>query len=157
TRGFNGDGDMLIHCPAMVDLELQRLRAYWLRCRLIEDQGSHLERSPEVERYFRVESRGGNVAARHAIIVKDEGIGVSDGTPGQIFKLLNAPVLERDSKTDFLIVETPAGVHEEWKEVQDFAASNADDRCFVLDSLEGTITFGPSLPQPDGSIFHFGA
>ena len=159
TGGFNTDGEILLHCPAMVDLELQGLRGFWLRCRLVEDHpsNSHYEISPQVERYFRIDSHGGTVTARQAITVKDEVIGISDGTSGQIFKLLNAPVLERDPRVDYLVVEVPGGAQEEWKEVVDFASSGADDRSFVLDSLDGTITFGPSLPQPDGSISHFGA
>jgi predicted phage baseplate assembly protein len=143
----------------MAELELQDLRGYWLRCRLKEDYSSvsRYEVPPEIERYFRAESRGGTVAARQAITVKDETIGVSDGSAGQIFNLLNTPVLARDPKTDYLVVETPAGVQEEWKEVQDFASSSAGDRCFTLDSVDGAITFGPSLLQPNGTTFHFGA
>jgi len=159
TQGFNTDGEVILHLPAMSELELEDHRAYWLRCRLKQDYSpaSHYEVPPEIERYFRAESRGGTVPARQAITVKEEIIGVSDGTPGQIFKLINAPVLARDQKTDYLVVETPGGIHEEWKEVQDFALSSADDQCFTLDSIDGTITFGPSLLQPNGSVFHFGA
>jgi predicted phage baseplate assembly protein len=159
TGGFSADGEIILHCPKMEEFEIQGLRGYWLRCRIVEDHpsNSHYETSPEVERYFRVESRGGTVAARQAITVKDEIIGLSDGTPGQIFKLLNGPLLERNPRTDYLVVEVPGGEPEQWTEVRDFASSSANDKCFTLDNLDGTITFGPSLPQPDGSIFHFGA
>jgi predicted phage baseplate assembly protein len=44
-----------------------------------------------------------------------------------------------------------------WREVDDFAESRADDRCYTLDSASGTLTLGPALLQPDGSRFHFGA
>ena len=59
-------------------------------------------------------------------------------------------------------METPNGnegewTKEQWKEVDDFASTGASDRCYTLDGLDGTITFGPSLLQPNGSISHFGA
>jgi predicted phage baseplate assembly protein len=157
TGGFNVDGEFVVRLPAMVEGAFAGVRAYWLRCRILDQEGNRYEVSPELQRYFRVESRGGTVSARHAIMVKDEVIGQSAGTPGQMFTLLNTPVLSRDPESDFLIVQPPDGPAETWREVPDFADSGADDRCFTLDSIDGTLTFGPALLQPDGSMYHFGA
>jgi predicted phage baseplate assembly protein len=159
TGAFNTDGEIVMHVPLMHEEEFNHLRAYWIRCRLTEAQSSdsHYEISPEIERYFRVESRGATSSGRHAVSVKNEVIGNSDGSPGQSFNLLNFPILARDPEMDYLIVEPPNGPPERWKEVPDFADSKSDDRCFGLDSLDGTVTFGPSLLQPDGSVVNFGA
>jgi predicted phage baseplate assembly protein len=41
--------------------------------------------------------------------------------------------------------------------VEDFANSDKDDRHFTLDSTDGTLTLGPTLLQPDGTVYRFGA
>ncbi len=159
TKGFNVDGEIILHLPPMSPGEFQNTRAYWLRCQLTKAQASkrHYDISPEIERLFRVESRGGSVGARHAITVLDETLGESDGTAGQTFKLLNSLILARDQTTDYLIVETPDGESERWEEVADFADSSIGDRHFTLDELDGTLRLGPALLQPDGSVYRFGS
>jgi len=157
TRGFNQDGEMIVRLPAMMSGEFAGFEAFWLRCRLLEQEGRGYEVSPELERYFRVQSRGGTVNARHAIAIADEVLGKSDGTPGQRFKLLNSPVLARDPETDFLSVETPDGPEQNWHEVDDFGDTGLGDFCYTLDSGDGTLTLAPALLQPDGSMHHFGA
>jgi predicted phage baseplate assembly protein len=155
TGGFNNDGEIVLRLPAMAEEEFAGLRAYWLRCRIVGDERAPYVVSPELERYFRIESRGGTVEARHAVTVKDEILGTSDGSAGQIFRLANSPVLSRHPESDHVIVETPLG-KEDWSEVQDFAEAKPDERCYTLET-DGTIAFGPSLPQPDGSHCRFGA
>ena len=157
TGGFNNDGEIVLRLPAMVQGDFAGMSGYWLRCRLIDQKGYQYEVSPELQRYFRLEARGGTVSARHAITVRDEIIGQSNGTAGQAFKLLNAPVLSRDPETDMLVVEPPDMPRQAWREVEDFAESGAEDRCYTLDSGDGTLTFGPALIQPDGTVHHFGA
>ena len=159
TGGFNRDGEITLLLPAMEQEDLIGFPAYWLRCRLTDAQAlqDRYHVSPELERYFRIESRGGTVAARHAITLLNEVIGYSEGRPGQVFKLANYPILSRKPETDHLVVDTPDGERQQWREVSDFAECSADDRCYTLDNLDGTITFGPALLQPNGSIAHFGA
>lgn len=158
TGGFNQSGEIILHLPAMTEGEFQGVRGFWLRCRLTEAQsGSGGYRvSPEIER-LAVEARGGTVGARHATTVTNEPLGISDGTPGQSFRLLRSPLLSRDPERDVLLVERPDGVVEEWHEVADFADSHADDRVFTLDGLDGTLQLGPALLQPDGGVYRFGA
>ncbi len=158
TGGFNESGEVILYLPQMVQGEFQGISAFWLRCLMTEPQrGSGTYKvSPTIFR-MKAESRGGTVNARHAVSVRDEVLGISDGTPGQDFKLLHTPVLALDTARDYLIVEPPDnGKPQRWSEVADFADSGADDRHFTLDKLDGSITLGPSLLQPDGSMYRFG-
>jgi predicted phage baseplate assembly protein len=159
TGGFNESGEVILHMPPMTRAEFQGLNAYWLRCLLTEAQGGPgaYKVSPILQ-HLRAESRGGTVRARHAITIKNEVLGKSDGTAGQTFTLLHTPVLALDPEHDYLIVEPPGAQGEEqrWQEVADFADSGPQGCHFTLDKLDGTLTLGPSLLQPDGFIYHFG-
>jgi predicted phage baseplate assembly protein len=160
TGGFNESGEIILHIPAMTRAEFQGHNAYWLRCLLTDAQrgpGAY-KVSPILQR-MQVEARGGTVSARHAITVKNEVLGKSDGTPGQTFLLLHTPILALDPTHDYLIVEPTAGTDKEqrWHEVPDFADSGLHDHHFLLDKLDGTLTLGPSLLQPDGFMYHFGS
>ncbi len=158
TGGFNRSGEVVLHMPPMMPQKLHTLEAYWLRCRLTEAQaheGSY-EVSPIIKS-MTVEARGGTVPARHAVTIRNEVLGTSDGTPSQMFRLLNAPVLDRNPAADFLTVTPPGGEPEPWQEVSDFADSDDADRHFTLDSIDGTLRLGPSLLQPDGLVASYGA
>ena len=157
TGGFSRDGDVELRVPRMLVGRVAGIDAYWLRCRLVDQGGAFYRESPEIQRFFRVEARGGTSLVRHAVTVKGEIVGTSDGNPGQMFKVANAPVLERKSETDHLLVVPRDGDPQIWKEVEDFADSGANDRYYTLDSGDGTLTFAPALLQPDGTVHHFGA
>ena len=158
TGGFNRSGELILHAPAMAQRDIQGTRGYWLRCRLSAAQAS-AERyrvSPEISGLaFR--AVGGTTTARHATSVHGEVIGISDGTPGQTFHLLHAPVLSRDPDLDYLTVVLPGGQLQRWQEVTDFGDSTKDDLHYVLDSMSGAVSFGPALLQPDGQVYLFGA
>ncbi len=157
TGGFNEVGEIVLRLPAMVRAEFQGVSAYWLRCRLTDAQsGPGAYKVSPVIRQVRVETRGGTVNARHSITVRDEVIGTSDGTPGQVFQLQHTPILSLDPRRDVLSVEPPGSQAQTWQEVEDFAESGPDDHHFTLDKLDGTLTLGPSLLQPDGMICRFG-
>jgi predicted phage baseplate assembly protein len=157
TGGFNQDGEVILHLPQMAPDELHGVKAYWLRCRLTEAQGgpNSYRASPEIYR-LAAETRGGTVGARHAVTVLGERIGRSDGAAGQRFALTNTPVLARDTARDHLVVQTPDGAQEQWQEVADFGDSGPNDRHYTLDSLDGTLTLGSALLQPDGTVYRFG-
>jgi predicted phage baseplate assembly protein len=154
TGGFNRDGEIVVRLPAMAEHEFAGRRGFWLRCVLIKGE-QHYQITPEIQRRWQIESRGATVLARHAVTVANEVLGTSTGEPGQSLALLNAPLLARDPKTDFLTVETPAGERQEWHEVTHFSG-NAGERCFTVDSVDGTVTLAPSLLQPDGRMRRFG-
>lgn len=159
TGGFNWSGEIILRLPDMMHAAVRDQEAFWLRCRLTEaqsrDEGSY--RVPPEITSLRVESRGGTVYAHHAVTQKNEILGESDGTPGQEFRLAHAPVLARNARRDYMVVAVPGEPEETWQEVADFADSGPADRHFTLDSLDGVVTVGPALPQPDGSIRCFGA
>ena len=158
TGGFNWSGETILHMPAVTQVTFRDVDAYWLRCRMIEPVVGHetYEESPVIDR-LRIESRGITVAARHAVTVVNEMLGQSDGTPGQTLRLLGAPLLARDPARDHLIVVPPGEEPQVWQEVADFGDSGPQDKQYVLDASEGTITLGPALLQPDGSVYRFGA
>src|SRR5438132_4186820 len=158
TRALNASGDVILHTPHMEPGVLADHSRYRPRCTPTEsgaNQGSYYA-SPIVSQ-LRVEARGGTVTARHAVSVHDEALGRSDGTPGQVFTLENTPLLARDKSRDHLIVEVGLGQLEKWREQDDFADSRQDDLHYTLDSLTGELTLGPSLLQPDGKVYSFGA
>ncbi|PDW02680.1 putative baseplate assembly protein [Candidatus Viridilinea mediisalina] len=157
TGGFNRNGEIILHLPRMVNEELQGVSGYWLRCRLTEAQGgpNSYRASPAITD-LRVETRGGTALARHAVSVHNERLGLSDGSPGQRFTLLQRPVLNRDPARDYLVVVPPGGEAEQWEEVEDFADSHADSNHYTLDSIDGSLTLGPALLQPDGTVYRFG-
>ena len=73
--------------------------------------------------------------------------GNSNGKPGQSFEVETAPILERQKEAQLLVV--PLGSPPEvWQEVEDFADSKPQDRHYVVDSLAGTIQFGPLIREP---------
>jgi predicted phage baseplate assembly protein len=158
TGGFNWSGEIVLHLPAMAQVTFRDIQAYWLRCRLVEPKegSATYEVSPVIDR-LSIESRGITVAARHAVTVVNETLGRSDGSPGQTLRLLEGPLLARDPVKDHLVVTPPGGEPETWTEVKDFGDSGPQDRHYVLDAADGTITLGPALLQPDGSVYRFGA
>ena len=162
TRALNQSGDIILHAPHMEPVSfagvLSGQEPFWLRCVLTEpqpNQGVFIE-SPIVSQ-LQVESRGATATTRHAVTVTNEILGRSDGTPGQVFRLQNTPLLARDRRRDHLTVIPPGGQEEAWYETEDFAESRESDRHYTLDSLTGELTLGPSLLQPSGKVYSFGA
>jgi predicted phage baseplate assembly protein len=157
TGGFNWSGEILLHLPAMSRVSFREVPAYWLRCRLLEPRSgaTTYEVSPELER-LRLECRGGTVMARHAVTVLNEVVGRSTGVPGESYRLLQTPVLARDATRDYLMVEPPGATAQRWTEVADFGDSGPEDRHYTLDSVDGVLTLGPALLQPDGTMYRFG-
>jgi predicted phage baseplate assembly protein len=157
SGGFSRSGKMRLYLPSqMVKQTLEGTTAYWVRCVLTQPfPKSRYGRSPEVSR-IDVEAWGGTVWAWHATAVHDEELGVSDGTPGQQLHLRHTPLLERDSDHDLLVVEHN-GTSQPWQEVRDFSQSGPDDGHYTLDPVDGVVTCGPALLQPDGTLLRYGA
>ncbi len=159
TGGFNREyGEVILHTPAMSAAEFGGQQGFWLRCRLTTPRTAQRSyyASPVIEQ-LALESRGITVGGRHATTIRNEVLGQSDGTPGQTFTLQHTPILARDPHTDHLLVESPGSEPEIWQEVEDFAESGPEDRHFTLDSVDGTLSLGPTLLQPDGNVYRFGA
>lgn len=120
---------------------------YWIRVRL-EKNGYDM--APRLSAVLT-----NTVSATQAQTIRDEILGGSDGRPNQLFKLANAPVIERDTPitvtgADGLTVQVTsveidvdegAGL-EAWQEVEDFFSSGPDDPHFTLDRTTGEVQFG---------------
>jgi predicted phage baseplate assembly protein len=157
TLALNQAGLMRIHLPELVQSTVNDTRAYWVRLRLERDDDaeSEYEVSPRL-RQASVDSWGATLQATNVTRVRNEVVGRSDGTPGQVFYTEHTPVASRTAN-EILIVRLDDGREQHWMEVSDFSTSSANDRHYTLDSNTGEIRLGPALPQPDGSVRRYGA
>jgi len=98
----------------------------------------------------------GSVPAREIKIqafemwVKDELMGVSDGTPSQSFTTALSPIYENEETEEESIVFVGLDV---WKEVDNLIGQAPDAEVYVVDATTGTITFGDGV---NGAIPLFG-
>jgi predicted phage baseplate assembly protein len=161
TGGLNNpSGSLLLYLPlSMKPDQVHGRNAYWVRCRLEQrrkEQGMYTEspRIKEVAAYV----LGGTVWATHAVFVRGEQLGYSNGEPGQVFHLAQAPALalradetvEVEEKRDGEMVFVP------WQCVPDLSGSTRYDRHFSLDESTGEVRFGPAVRQPDGTVLQYG-
>src|SRR4051812_31247996 len=100
TGGFNyGSGTVELELPPRsVVAPLGGHRLHWLRCRIADAslsgrQGASYSHAPEIYS-ISAAPMGARLPATHAARVEREIVGVSDGTPGQVFPLRNQPVLK---------------------------------------------------------------
>lgn len=81
------------------------------------------------------------VIAANASTVKNEVLGSSDASAGQLFRTARTPVLA----APLLEVREAADGWIPWRQVTDFYASGTQDRHYVLDHLAGTVRFGDGV------------
>ncbi|MBN1643168.1 MAG: putative baseplate assembly protein [Anaerolineae bacterium] len=159
TGGLNWSGQIKLHLPdRMASRTIGDATAHWVRIRVVpptEDQEPY-EASPEVRNVGAV-SWGGTVPATHAATIRNESLGRSDGSPGQIYQLERAPILARGEGETVQVWRADLNRWEDWEEVEDFGGSQATDRHFTCDGVSGEIRFGPALRQPDGTVHRYGA
>jgi predicted phage baseplate assembly protein len=157
TGGLNRPGDVILHVPAAHAASvLARRRAGWLRCRVVHPAAGQpfYSASPRI-RSATASTMGGTVEAVHAEVIRDEVLGLSEGVPGQRFKLRHRPVVPTEEPP---VLEVSAGHGwDEWRPVETFAQSTPDDLHFQLDWVEGEIVFGPAVREPDGTLRQHGA
>ena len=122
-------------------------RGRWLRCIFIDRPNQAGYNRPPRIIGLGVRSVGGTVRASQSVLISDERLGISDGKPGQSFELQQAPVLERRDN-EYIIVTPPGGLPQRWQEVRDFADSGSQDLHYTIDSLTGTVQFGPLIREP---------
>jgi len=158
TGGMNQTGLIRLRLPHLALRDFARRRAYWARCRIIEPtvSGTNYEKSPRISNVV-ARSWGVSGWATHASIIRNEALGRSDGSPGQVFKLEHAPLLRRAKEETIELRSTGEERWDPWVEVPDFADSGPNDKHFTLDSASGEVHFGPALREPDGSTHSYGA
>lgn len=164
TRGFSFDrlgdtapnpeqegADVILHLPQQWPVtEFGEYQGQWIRCVYVEpareQQQFGYQRSPEITG-LSVRSIGGAVNASECIALSEELLGVSNGKPGQVFQLRGKPVL-KCTPEEHIQIRLPDGEVQNWKEVEHFGDSSAEDRHYLLDSQTGQIQFGPLIREP---------
>jgi predicted phage baseplate assembly protein len=165
TKGFSFDrlgesgpnpeqegADVILHLPqswAQADFNNEEYQGYWIRCvYAFSAQGGQqfgYQRSPEITGVS-VRTIGGTIGASECVVMQEEVLGESDGKPGQIFPLSSKPVLRR-SPEEHIQLRLPDGTTENWIEQPDFGDSRENSPHYVLDSMNGTVQFGPLVRE----------
>jgi predicted phage baseplate assembly protein len=156
TRGLNTDGHVDLQIPqATATQRVDERRRFWLRCRF-HDTGITPEytRPPVISR-IAADVVGAAVYGVQAVRHEHEELGVSDGTPAQVFELDNKPALALDDDEEYLQVLDPkSGRWQRWYRVESFHDSERDDRHFRFDPATGEIELGPRIRTREGWRHH---
>jgi predicted phage baseplate assembly protein len=130
--------------------------AYWLRLRVLQPRPRQptYSASPRINT-IQVTSAGGLAEATHSSLAQNEELGRGSGIPGETFSVRNVPVLPRQSD-ECILVQESGDTWTRWSEVDSFRDSGPEDRHYTLDGRDGTVTFGPSFRQPDGTELAYG-
>ena len=157
TGGFNKAGDVVLHVPdSHVVSNVDGRSAGWIRCRLVEPaEGQPFYQAPPRLTSAEASTIGGSAPAVHAQLVRNELIGVSEGTPGQRFPLAHSPVVATEAPLNVEVSSLDGW--QEWTEVSSFARSGPEDRHVQVDRTAGVVVFGPAVREPDGTFRHYGA
>ncbi|MEI2765943.1 MAG: putative baseplate assembly protein [Dermatophilaceae bacterium] len=157
TGGLNRPGYLMVHLPPTHTASVVGgVRGGWLRSVVTTPEGDYPAYSASpVVRSVEAFAIGVTVPAVHAEEVLDEIVGLSEGVAGQSFALQRSPVVD-DSHPLVLQVASGSG-WQEWAEVGSFADSAAQDRVFQVDRARGTVSLGPAVREPDGTMRGFGA
>lgn len=157
TCGLNSDGDVVLHVPSTHAVSvLDQKRAGWLRARVTEpelDQPPY-SASPRILAVTAF-TIGGTVEAVNAERIEAEQVGMSEGVPGQRFRLASSPAVPSD-QPEVLEVSEGDG-WQEWTLTQDFADHGPEDRVFTFDHAAGELALAPAVRMPDGSLRRYGA
>ncbi|MEO0987706.1 MAG: putative baseplate assembly protein [Cyanobacteria bacterium J06639_14] len=141
--------DIVIHLPlALPVTQFATYRGHWLRCVCEAPLAAEAaySQSPRITG-LAVRAIGGTVAASQCEIIRQEVLGESDGSPGQVFQLQGLPVLERQAD-EAVTITLPNQAPQTWEEVTDFSTSGPNDRHYVIDSITGRVQFGPRVREP---------
>ena len=90
---------------------------------------------------------GALLPSTHASRIEDELLGLSDGTPGQVFPLRHSPVLKPVAGETLEVQDPESGDWSTWERREDFVSSTEFDRHFVLDPVSGERRARPRDPR----------
>jgi predicted phage baseplate assembly protein len=141
--------EVILHLPQFWPVtQFTNYRGRWIRCVCapLKINQPGYSRSPRIVG-LSARSIGGTVSVTQSSAVTNEIAGESNGNPGQIFQLLQTPVLPRTAD-EYVLITPSMGLPQIWQEVTDFADSQPEDLHYVLDSQTGTIQFGPLVHAP---------
>lgn len=176
TFGFSQRGRIEIVVPNTAGVrEVAGVAGLWIRARYTIDpedlpplgigdariHPSEYRRSPEILGVAAL-TVGGQIPATNCAIVTNEPLGLSDGLPGQTFRLRENPILDpgyedvvitgASGEDGFTLVNPVA-----WERKPDFSRSGPNDLHVTIDTLRGEIAFGPNLRLPEGGARQYGA
>ncbi|MEA2312008.1 MAG: hypothetical protein QOE28_1976 [Solirubrobacteraceae bacterium] len=163
TGGFNyGSGTVLLELPPRSAVQpLSGKRLHWLRCRIDDKTRSGsvattYSQPPEIYS-LTAAPVGARLPATHASQIRNEILGVSDGTPGQIFTLRHSPLLKPEAGDTLEVQDPESGDWSRWQLREDFVGSSEYDRHFAVDLVSGDLEFGPAIRETDGGWTQYGA
>ena len=99
---------------------------------------------------------GALVPSAHSVAIEAEQIGESDGTPGQAFRLRNAPVLSLEGEEGLEVLEPESTHWRRWDLRESFAESGPSDPHYTLDLASGEVELGPAIRTGDGAWRQYG-
>ena len=163
TGGFNyGAGTVELQLPPRSAVQpLGGHRMHWLRCR-IDDKTRHggaattYTQAPEIYS-LTAAPIGALLPALHAAQEENEILGVSDGTPGQVFPLRFSPVLKPATGETLEVQDPESGDWAAWELRPDFVTSTEFDRHYILNPVAGEVELGPAIRETDGGWTQYGA
>ena len=91
----------------------------------------------------------------HAQVVRDEDIGVSDGTPAQRFPLQRRPVVPWDEPGVLQVIDDDRCHRLDGR--SSTSPTRTEDDTFHIDPFAGEVQFGPAVRQADGTLRQYGA
>ena len=162
TGGFNyGSGTVELQLPE--DSAVQPVgghRMHWLRCRIDAKSRSgtaaQFTQPPEIYA-IGASAVGALLPAIHAAHVEGEVLGVSDGTPGQVFPLRFEPVLALQPGETLEVQDPETDDWSRWEHRESFVGSTEYDRHFAIDLVSGEVELGPAIRETDGGWTQYGA
>jgi predicted phage baseplate assembly protein len=157
TGGLNTAGTVILHLPrGMEARQLGKQRAFWVRVRVVPARPKQptYSASPRINT-IKAMTIGGTAWATHSLVIRNEVLSRSDGTPGQVFRIENRPVLPRQ-ENEVIEIQNEVGDWIPWQEVETFTNSTGDDPHYVIDNVSGEVQFGPAIRQPNGIERYYG-
>ena len=158
TGGFNYGGTVKLQLPDVHSaVTIAGHRAFWVCCRFDSKTRSGsteggYTKPPEI-RSITATPIGALLPASYSVLVESEDLGASDGTPGQVFELRHAPVLEC-REDEYLEVRDPrTGIWEQWQQRESFVDSGISDWHYVVDLGRGRVELGP-LVRDEKGLWH---
>ncbi len=161
TAGLNQDGEIRFRLPYGVQptrLLLREART-WICCSPVDTPPpgeTPYARSPCIH-HISSYTIGLTVPVTHAVPIRDEVLGISNGQPAQKFRLQHRQILRPEGPEEVVQVSTPDGGWETWQTVPDYGDSGENDKHCTINLLTGEVEFGPAIRQRNGTEPQFGA
>ena len=137
TDVFSKSGEIAFTIPADWESgKVNDIKATWLRFRITSVSAGA---SFALIGQMKIDEIYGRVSVSNAAQIDEEILGSSTGLSDQRFYLSNVPVL------DIRVLVDEGQGFQEWKEVEDFTMSSAEDKHYLLNRGTGEVLFGDGV------------